>query len=111
MEFIAVLRRRVTRCQRRGPSANELAARIGDPLPLILLWTTAGAFVVIGASLHRRMYMPGFTKSQEGANAIAGRATWQRAASRLLGWLPVTRREFILKDLRVFFRTPRSGAS
>jgi ABC-2 type transport system permease protein len=71
---------------------------------LILLWTTAGAFIVIGASLHRRLYAPGFTKSQEGANAIANRAVWQQAAARLLGWLPVTRREFVLKDLRIFFR-------
>jgi ABC-2 type transport system permease protein len=50
------------------------------------------------------LYAPGFTKSQEGANAIANRAVWQRAAARLLGWLPVTRREFVLKDLRIFFR-------
>ena len=78
--------------------------RIRDPLPLILLWTTAGAFIVIGASLHRRLYTTGFTKSQEGANAIANRAVWQRTAARLLAWLPVTRREFVLKDLRIFFR-------
>jgi len=78
--------------------------RIRDPLPLLLLWTTAGAFIVIGAALHRRLYAPGFTKSQEGANAISNRAAWQRTAARLLGWLPVTRREFVLKDLRIFFR-------
>lgn len=77
---------------------------IGDPLPLLLLWTTAAAFIVIGASLHRRLYMTGFSKSQEGANAAGGRVVWQLVASRLLAWLPVTRREFILKDLRVFFR-------
>lgn len=107
MEFIAVLRAPSHPLLPSDWAASALMnwlLRIGDPLPLILLWTTAFAFVVIGASLHRRLYMPGFTKSQEGANAIAGRATWQRAAARLLGWLPVTRREFILKDLRVFFR-------
>ncbi|NOT10129.1 MAG: hypothetical protein HOP28_18200 [Gemmatimonadales bacterium] len=107
MEFIAVL---------RAPShpllPSEWAAsalmnwllRVGDPLPLILLWTTAGALIVIGASLHRRLYMPGFTKSQEGANTGGGRAVWQRWFAPLFGWLPPTRREFILKDLRVFFR-------
>lgn len=107
MEFIAVL---------RAPShpllPSEWAAsalmnwmlRIADPLPLVLLWTTAGAFVVIGASLHRRLYMAGYTKSQEGNHASGAGGAWQRAAARLLAWLPVTRREFILKDLRVFFR-------
>jgi ABC-2 type transport system permease protein len=78
--------------------------RIGDPLPILLLWTTAGAFIVIGASLHRRLYMAGFTKSQEGRNSGGGRAGWHRIGSGLLFWLPVTRREFILKDLRIFFR-------
>ncbi len=107
LDFIAVL---------RAPShpllPSEWAAsalmnwllRVRDPLPLLLLWSTAGAFIVMGASMHRRLFAPGFTKSQEGANAIGNRAAWQRAAARLLGWLPVTRREFILKDLRVFFR-------
>jgi len=78
--------------------------RIRDPLPLLLLWSTAGAFIVIGASLHRRLYVRGFTKSQEGANSASGRARWHRVLGALLRWLPVTRREFVLKDLRVFFR-------
>src|SRR5207253_6725563 len=38
-----------------------------DPLPLILLWTTAAAFVTFGALLHRVLYATGFTKAQEGA--------------------------------------------
>jgi ABC-2 type transport system permease protein len=48
--------------------------------------------------------MPGFTKSQEGANGTAGMAWWHRLLRPLLGWLPVTRREFVFKDLKVFFR-------
>jgi ABC-2 type transport system permease protein len=78
--------------------------RIRDPLPLLLLWSTAGAFIVIGASFHRRLYLPGFTKSQEGSNGTGSAGHWQRRLSWLLGWLPVTRREFVLKDLKVFFR-------
>jgi ABC-2 type transport system permease protein len=78
--------------------------RVRDPLPLLLLWSTAGAFIVIGASFHRRLYMPGFTKSQEGANRAVGGTVWHRVARRLVTWLPVTRREFVLKDLKVFFR-------
>jgi len=77
---------------------------IADPLPILLLWSTAGAFIVIGASLHRRLYMPGFSKSQEGNNTGGARAAWQKRLGWSLGWLPVTRREFVLKDIRVFFR-------
>jgi ABC-2 type transport system permease protein len=78
--------------------------RVADPLPLALLWTTAGAFVVLGAALHQRLYAVGFSKAQEGGNPPALGKGWQRVAAAALGWLPVTRREFILKDLRVFFR-------
>ena len=77
---------------------------VADPLPVLLLWSTAGAFIVIGASLHRRLYMSGFSKSQEGNNTGGARAAWRRRTEWLLGWLPVTRREFVLKDIRVFFR-------
>lgn len=79
-------------------------SRVGDPLPLALLWTTAGALVVFGAALHSRLYPIGFSKAQEGADKYVAGLGWQKVAGRLLGWLPVTRREFILKDLRIFFR-------
>jgi ABC-2 type transport system permease protein len=78
--------------------------RVGDPLPLALLWTTAGAFVVLGAMLHQRLYADGFSKAQEGANAYLRGTGWQGRVASLLRWLPVTRRAFILKDLRLFFR-------
>ncbi len=77
---------------------------VADPLPLALLWTSAGAFIVLGAALHRRLYASGFSKAQEGAeNFVRGR-TMSRILAPMLGWLPATRREFILKDLRLFFR-------
>lgn len=78
--------------------------RVADPLPIALLWTTAGAFVVFGAMLHHRLYDAGYSKAQEGANAYGRGRGWQWLVRVTLGWLPVTRREFILKDLRVFFR-------
>ena len=78
--------------------------RVADPLPIALLWTTAGAFVVFGATLHQRLFAEGYSKAQEGANAYVQGRAWQRVVRVTLGWLPVTRREFILKDLRVFFR-------
>jgi ABC-2 type transport system permease protein len=107
MQFIALLRapsHPLLPSEWASSALMNWLLRIGDPLPVILLWTTAGAFIVIGASLHRRLYMPGFTKSQEGANSGTSRAVWQRVGSRLLGWMSVTKREFVLKDLRVFFR-------
>ena len=78
--------------------------RIADPLPLVLLWTTAGALIVIGAALHSRLFPAGFSKAQEGADKYAAGQLWQKWVGTALRFLPVTRREFILKDLRVFFR-------
>lgn len=77
---------------------------VGDPLPLLLLWSTAGAFVVMGAALHSRLFPTGFSKAQEGADRYVAGLFWQRLMSRALRFLPVTRREFVMKDLRVFFR-------
>lgn len=78
--------------------------RVADPLPIALLWTTAGAFVVFGAMLHQRFYAEGYSKAQEGTGTHRQGQHWQRATRLLLGWLPVTQREFVLKDLRIFFR-------
>ncbi len=78
--------------------------RVADPLPIALLWTTAGALVVMGAALHRRLYTTGFAKAQEGANRFVRGTGWEAVARRLFTGMGVTRREFILKDLRTFFR-------
>ena len=78
--------------------------RVADPLPLTLLWTTAGALVVIGGILHQALYAEGFSKAQEGGKIYGGGTGLGRYSKVLLGWLSVTRREFLLKDMRVFFR-------
>jgi ABC-2 type transport system permease protein len=78
--------------------------RVKDPLPVLLLWTTAPAFVVFGALLHRRLFTSGYSKSQEGADRFVRGRIWSGALGRLLGRLPPSKREFILKDVRVFFR-------
>lgn len=78
--------------------------RVADPLPILLLWSTAGAFVVLGALLHRRLYASGFSRAQEGGDTRdAGRrqARWVTALLRPLGAM---QREMLLKDVRVFFR-------
>lgn len=73
-----------------------------DMLPFYLLWTTAAALVVIGAILHRLLYAAGFSKSQEGAGHAAVREA--RRSSALMQLFPATRRELVLKELRIFFR-------
>jgi len=75
-----------------------------DPLPLALLWSTAAAFVTLGALLHRALYAQGFTKAQEGAERFIRGGLWRWTVGSLLGWLPVAKREFVLKDIKLFFR-------
>jgi ABC-2 type transport system permease protein len=75
-----------------------------DALPLLLLWSTAAAFVVFGAALHRRLYPAGFTKAQEAAMRFVHGGLWQRALAPLARFLSVSKREFIIKDVKLFFR-------
>ncbi len=73
-----------------------------DALPFYLLWSTAAALVVMGAILHRTLYTAGFSKSQEGSGRTATRGRVR--SLMLLNILPATRRELVLKELRLFFR-------
>jgi ABC-2 type transport system permease protein len=75
-----------------------------DPLGLVLLWSTAGAFVVIGAALHAQLYPTGFTKAQEGAERFVRGWFWQAALAPVSRFLTVAKREFIVKDIKLFFR-------
>jgi ABC-2 type transport system permease protein len=78
--------------------------RVRDPLPVMLLWSTAGAMIVLGAALHRRLFASGFSRALEGTGRPVRRPRWAAVTTRLLGWMPASRREFLLKDFRVFFR-------
>ena len=73
-------------------------------LDIALLWSTAGAFVVLGAVLHQRLYPVGFTKAQEGAERFVRGWFWQAALAPVGRFLSVAKREFIIKDLKLFFR-------
>lgn len=75
-----------------------------DLLPLVLLWTTAAAFVALGAALHGALYAQGFTKAQEGAERFIRGTLWRWTIGWALRWLPVARREFVIKDVKLFFR-------
>ncbi len=107
LEFIAVLR---TPTSPFLPSewATQAIMRylqdVPDPLPLALLWTTAAAFVTFGAILHRGLFAPGFTKAQEAAERFVSGKFWDRTVGRALATLPAAKREFVLKDVKLFFR-------
>jgi ABC-2 type transport system permease protein len=75
-----------------------------DLLPLVLLWSTAAAFVALGAALHGALYAQGYTKAQEGAERFIRGTLWRWTIGWALGWLPVARREFVIKDVKLFFR-------
>jgi len=75
-----------------------------DPLPLVLLWTTAAAFITLGAMVHRQLFAMGYSKAQEGAERFVKGTMWQHTVGTLLAPLPVAKREFVLKDIKLFFR-------
>jgi ABC-2 type transport system permease protein len=76
---------------------------VADPWPLAKLWGTAIIAVGLGALLHARLYAQGFSKAQEGAERKVRRRL-RAPVSRLLRSQSPSKREFILKDLRLFFR-------
>src|SRR4051812_46887833 len=78
--------------------------RQSETLPPYLLWTTAAAFVVIGAIIHRALYAKGFSKAQESGQQIAKPGAVSRMTSKALRSFGVTRHELLLKELRLFFR-------
>ena len=77
--------------------------RVADPWPIAKLWVTAALAVFLGALLHRRLYHPGFSKAQEGAERKI-RRPMRGPVAGLLSSVSASKREFILKDLRLFFR-------
>ena len=78
--------------------------RVADPLPIVLLWSTAAAMTVLGAWVHHRLYTQGFTRAQEGGD-VRGIARKQAGwVTFVLAPLKPSQRELLLKDLRVFFR-------
>jgi ABC-2 type transport system permease protein len=107
LDFITVLR---TPTSPFLPSEWATKAIMGylrhsfDPLPLVLLWTTAAGFITLGAMLHRELFAQGFTKAQEGAERFVRGAFWRWTIGGVLRPLPVAKREFVLKDIKLFFR-------
>ncbi len=109
VDFIALL---------RTPSSPYLPSEWGargvmtwldggfDPLPFYLLWTTAGAALVLGALVHWRMYPEGFSKAQESAQRWVRGTRFRTAMQGVLNPFGPLRRELVLKEVRMFFRDP-----
>jgi ABC-2 type transport system permease protein len=75
-----------------------------DFLPLYLLWSTAAAAFVLGALLHRQLYLVGFSKAQESGQRWARSSASSRVVRKMLQPLGNLKRELVLKELRLFFR-------
>ena len=75
-----------------------------DPLPLYLLWSTAAAFLVLGAVIHRTLYAIGFTKAQESGDRWVRQTIFSGLLQKFLTPLGLVRREIVMKEVRLFFR-------
>ncbi|HEY6852757.1 MAG TPA: hypothetical protein VI139_00815 [Gemmatimonadales bacterium] len=107
LDFIAVLRTPTSPFLPSEWATNAIMSYLRhapDWLPLALLWTTAAGFVALGAMLHAALFAQGFTKAQEGAERFIRGGLWRFTVGRLLHPLPVAKREFVLKDIKLFFR-------
>ncbi len=107
LDFIAVLRTPTSPFLPSEWATNGIMSYLRhapDPLPLLLLWTTAAGFVALGAMLHAALFAQGFTKAQEGAERFIRGGLWRWTVGNVLRPLPVAKREFVLKDIKLFFR-------
>jgi ABC-2 type transport system permease protein len=107
LDFITVLRTPTSPFLPSEWATDAIMAQLTgrfDPLPLYLLWSTAAMFIMVGALLHRHLYAAGFTKAQEGAERFIRGLVWRWTVGRLLAPLAVAKREFVLKDVKLFFR-------
>ena len=75
-----------------------------DAFPLYLIWSTAAAFIVIGAMLHQSMFAKAFTKAQESGERWIRKSVLAAAFHRMLAPLGEVRRELVTKEVRLFFR-------
>lgn len=80
--------------------------RVRDPWPPLWLWGGSAVGLVIGAWLHRVLYRRAFSRAKESARAGVHGRGWTLALGALLRPIPAERREFLLKDARLFFRDP-----
>ncbi len=108
VEFISLLRTPTSPFLPSEWAQQMVMGALTDEVPwlsLYLLWSTMGGVLVLGALLHRRGYLAGFSRAQESAHRqVAERGSLTRLLHRVLAPLGVLRRELLLKEIRVFFR-------
>ena len=107
VDFVAVLRTPTSPLLPSEWVQRSVMGLLGakrDWLAVYMLWTTAAAFVVLGALLHRALYATGYSKAQESAQRWARSGILSRFIMRLLRPLGVLKQELIMKEIRVFFR-------
>lgn len=107
VDFIMILRRPTSPLMPSEWVQRAVMSWLGrktDLLPYYLLWSTAAAFLVVGALLHRLLYAQGFSKAQESGERWAKSRMMERLGRRALAPFGVVKRELVLKELRVFFR-------
>lgn len=74
-----------------------------DFFPLLLLASTAAAAIVMGAFLHERLFLAGYSRAQDGAGDVNG-VDRRRILERIVAPLSPQTRTLIVKDVRTFFR-------
>ena len=84
-------------------AALGVGLNAGDYFPLLLLASTAAAFLVLGAYLHERLYREGFSRAQEGAEQMSS-ARRTAHIEQTLSRFPIITRSLVAKDIRTFFR-------
>jgi len=107
LDFITVLRTPTSPFLPSEWVARSVMSYLTGPpdwLSVYLVWSSAAAFVVMGAWLHGRLFPTGYTRAQEGAERFVRGGFWAWSLDWLLRPLGAARREFVLKDLRLFFR-------
>jgi ABC-2 type transport system permease protein len=107
LDFITVLRTPTSPLLPSEWATDAVMGFLVGPLdwtPLLMLWSSAAAFVVLGALLHVALYPTGFTKAQEGAERFIKGWVWRSVLDPLFKPLSVAKREFVIKDLKLFFR-------
>jgi ABC-2 type transport system permease protein len=107
IEFISLLRTPTSSWMPSEWAAQGIMSWLRkDPeiLPFYLIWSTAAAAIVLGAVLHRWLYMRGFSKSQESGERWVRQGSFGKILSRALTPWGVMRRELVLKEMRLFFR-------
>lgn len=106
VDFVAVLRTPTSPWLPSEWAADTLMSYLNgffDWFPFAFLWSTAAAFLVVGAWLHRRYFLEGFSRAQEGAERREGRARGGRLEA-WLGRLSPSTRGVVVKEIRTFFR-------